>query len=129
MSGYLHEHVKAGDELDIAAPAGRFTFTGSEANSIVLIGGGVGITPLMSVIRYLTAHGWPGEIVLLYCFRQPQDFIFHEELEYLQRRNLNLRMIAAVTRRGQTPWIGLEVGDDSRTTGRACGSDVSSYLD
>jgi ferredoxin-NADP reductase len=121
--------VKAGDELDIAAPAGRFTFTGSEANSIVLIGGGVGITPLMSVIRYLTAHGWPGEIVLLYCFRQPQDFIFHEELEYLQRRNLNLRMIAAVTRRGQTPWIGLEVGDDSRTTGRACGSDGSSYLD
>jgi ferredoxin-NADP reductase len=108
MSGYLHERVKEGGELDIAAPAGRFTFTGTEANSIVLIGGGVGITPLMSVIRYLTAHGWPGEIVLLYSFRQPQDFIFHEELEYLQRRNPNLRVIAAVTRRGQTPWIGLE---------------------
>jgi ferredoxin-NADP reductase len=108
MSSYLHESVKEGDELEIAAPAGRFTFTGTEASSIVLIGGGVGITPLMSVIRYLTAHGWPGEIVLLYCFRQPQDFIFHEELEYLQRRNPNLRVIAAVTRRGQTPWIGLE---------------------
>jgi ferredoxin-NADP reductase len=108
MSGYLHERVKQGDELDIGAPAGRFTFTGTEANSIVLIGGGVGITPLMSVIRYLTAHGWPGEIMLLYCFRQPQDFIFREELEYLQRRNPNLRVIAAVTRRGQTPWLGLE---------------------
>ena len=108
MSGYLHERLKAGDELDVAAPAGRFTFTGTDANGIVLIGGGVGITPLMSVIRYLTAHGWPGEIVLLYCFRQPQDFIFHEELEYLQRRNPNLRVIAAVTRRGQTPWLGLE---------------------
>jgi len=108
MSGYLHEHVKEGYQLDIAAPAGRFTFIGTEANSIVLIGGGVGITPLMSVIRYLTAHGWPGEIVLLYCFRQPQDFIFRKELEYLQRRNRNLRVIAAATRRGQTPWIGLE---------------------
>lgn len=108
MSGYLLERVEKGDELDIAAPAGRFTFTGTEANSIVLIGGGVGITPLMSVIRYLTAHGWPGEIMLLYCFRQPQDFIFREELEYLQRRNSNLRVIAAATRRGQTPWLGLE---------------------
>lgn len=108
VSGYLHERVKQGDELDIAAPAGRFTFTGAEANSIVPIGGGVGITPLMSVIRYLTAHGWAGEIALLYCFRQPQDFIFREELEYLQRRNPNLRVIAAVTRRGQTPWLGLE---------------------
>ena len=108
MSGHLHERVKEGDQLDIAAPAGRFTFAGTEAKTIVLIGGGVGITPLMSVIRYLTAHGWPGEIVLLYCFRQPQDFIFREEFEYLQRRNPNLRVIAAVTRRGQTPWIGLE---------------------
>ena len=108
MSGHLHERVKEGDQLDIAAPAGRFTFAGTEAKTIVLIGGGVGITPLMSVIRYLTAHGWPGEIVLLYCFRQPQDFIFREEFEYLHRRNPNLRVIAAVTRRGQTPWIGLE---------------------
>ena len=108
FSGYLHQRVKEGEELDIAARAGRFTFTGTEANSILLIGGGVGITPLMSVIRYLTAHGWPGEIVLLYCFREPKDFIFREELEYLQRRNPNLRVIAAATRRGRTPWLGLE---------------------
>lgn len=108
MSGYLHQQVKAGNELEIAAPAGRFTFTGAEAKSIALIGGGVGITPLMSVIRYLTAHGWPGETMLLYCFRQPQDFIFREELQYLQERNSNLRVIAAVTRRGQMPWLGLE---------------------
>src|SRR5947209_10796497 len=47
MSGYLHERVKEGGELDIAAPAGRLTFTGTEAKSIVLIGGGVGITPLI----------------------------------------------------------------------------------
>ncbi len=108
VSGYLHEKVKDGDELQIAAPSGRFTFTGTEANSIVLIGGGVGITPLMSVVRYLTACGWPGEIDLLYCFREPRDFIFREELEYLQRRNPNLRVIAAATRRGQEPWIGLQ---------------------
>jgi len=108
VSGYLHDKVKEGDELQISAPSGRFTFTGIEANSIVLIGGGVGITPLMSVIRYLTARGWPNEIVLLYCFREPGDFIFREELEYLQQRNPNLRVIAAATRRGREPWIGLE---------------------
>ncbi len=108
MSGYLHEQVKEGDELEVDAPWGRFTFTGAEADSIVLIGGGVGITPLMSQIRYLTARGWPGEIVLLYCFREPADFIFREELEYLQRRNPNLRVVAAATRRGRMPWLGLE---------------------
>ena len=116
FSGYLHQRVKEGEELDIAAPAGRFTFTGTEANSILLIGGGVGITPLMSVIRYLTAHGWPGEIVLLYCFREPKDFIFREELEYLQRRNPNLRVIAAATRRGRTPWLGQKAGSRKKSS-------------
>src|SRR5262249_40139144 len=108
MSGHLHERVKERDELEVVAPAGRFTFTGVEANSIVLIGGGVGITPLMSGIRYLTAHAWPRGIILLYCFREPKDFIFREELEYLERRNPNLRVIVAATRRGRTPWLGLE---------------------
>ena len=61
-SRHLHDAVRVGDLLDVLAPAGRFTFTGAEADSIVLIAGGVGITPLMAKIRYLTDLGWPGNI-------------------------------------------------------------------
>ncbi len=107
VSGYLHDQVREGSELSITAPAGRFTFTGTEADSIVLIGGGVGITPLMSVIRYLTARGWRGDIWLLYCFREPRDFIFRQEIEYLQSRHPNLTVVVSATRRGQAPWVGL----------------------
>ena len=53
-SRHLHDAVREGSLLDVSAPAGRFTFTGTEAESIVLIAGGVGITPLMAKIRYLT---------------------------------------------------------------------------
>lgn len=106
VSRYLHDSIREGSEIRISAPYGRFSFTGSEAESIVLIGGGVGITPLMSVIRYLTDRSWPGEIVLFFCFRTPADFIFREELERLQRRHANLRVIATASKSEGTAWGG-----------------------
>jgi ferredoxin-NADP reductase len=106
VSGYLHDKVKEGDRLEVSAPFGSFTFTGKETDSIVLIGGGVGITPLMTVIRYLTDHGWPGDIFLLYSCRTSRDFIFREELEYLQRRYANLHVVATMTRAAGTEWMG-----------------------
>jgi ferredoxin-NADP reductase len=106
VSGYLHDQLKEGDRLEVSAPFGSFTFTGREADSIVLIGGGVGITPLMTAVRYLTDHGWPQDIFLLYSCRTSRDFIFREELEYLQRRYANLHVVASMTRAAGTEWMG-----------------------
>ena len=89
-SRHLHDAVRAGDLLDVLAPAGRFTFTGAEADSIVLIAGGVGITPLMAKIRYLTDVSWPGEIYLVFSVKTERDIIFRDELDALHRRHPNL---------------------------------------
>ena len=107
ISAFLHDRVKAGDLLDIAAASGRFTFTGEE-DGIVLIAGGVGITPMMSVIRYLTDVSFPGEIFLLYGARSTEDFIFRDELEHLQRRHENLHIAATMARAAGTAWMGPE---------------------
>jgi hypothetical protein len=64
FSRFLHDSIKEGDTLDVSGPNGKFTFSGSEAESIVLIAGGVGITPMMSVIRYLADIGWSKPIYL-----------------------------------------------------------------
>jgi ferredoxin-NADP reductase len=106
VSGYLHDKLQEGDQLEVTAPFGSFTFTGREAESIVLIGGGVGITPLMTVVRYLTDHGWPKDLFLLYSCRTSRDFIFREELEHLQRRYANLHVVASMTRAAGTEWMG-----------------------
>lgn len=108
VSKHLCEAIKAGDSLSIAAPSGAFTFDGSECDSVVLIGGGVGITPLMSALRYLTDRVWPGEIVLLYSCRTSSLFVFREELEFLQHRHANLKVIATMTRDPGTDWMGLQ---------------------
>jgi len=66
----------------------------------------VGITPMMSVTRYLTETRWPGKISLILSFRAPSDFIFREELEELKRRNPNLVTTVTMSNRGDETWSG-----------------------
>ena len=71
-----------------------------------MIGGGVGITPLMAKIRYLTDLGWPGEIYLVFAVKTEADIIFREELDYLRRRFPNLHVTVTLTRDEGTSWPG-----------------------
>jgi ferredoxin-NADP reductase len=108
VSQFLHDHVQVGDLLKVSAPYGSFTFMGLGEDSIVLVGGGVGITPLMSVLRYLTDRAWPGEIYFVYSARSTAEFVFRDELAYLQRRHPNLHVLATMTRSEGTDWMGPE---------------------
>ena len=108
VSCYLHDHVKVGDEVRVTGPFGSFTFTGSEADTIVLIAGGVGITPMMSVLRYLTDTAWPGEIFFLYGARSTAEFVFRDEIERLERRHPKLHVLATMQRSPGTVWLGPE---------------------
>ncbi|HXD01470.1 MAG TPA: ferric reductase-like transmembrane domain-containing protein [Verrucomicrobiae bacterium] len=105
-SGHLHEKLREGDIINVSAPAGRFTFDGSQSKSIVLIAGGVGITPLMSILRYLTDRSWQGDIHFLYCAKSPQDIIFRQELADLQKRFPNLHLHITLTRAEGADWNG-----------------------
>jgi ferredoxin-NADP reductase len=108
-SRFLHDSVVPGRVLQVRGPSGVFTFDGGNAESIVLIAGGVGITPMMCVIRYLTDMSWPGEIFLILAARNTDELIFREELEYLQRRHPKLHVVASVGARSEgSAWMGLE---------------------
>ncbi|WP_437656829.1 FAD-binding oxidoreductase [Sorangium sp. So ce1182] len=106
LSRHMHDVVKVGDELDISGPVGRFTFTGTEDDSVVLIAGGVGITPMMSIVRYLSDRCWPGQIYLVFLCRAPEEFIFRDELEALQRQNPRLQVTVTMSRAERTDWKG-----------------------
>ncbi len=103
VSGFLH-NVHEGDTLQTTGPSGSFTFLGDAANSIVLISGGVGITPMMSVVRYLTDRSWPGDMFFIFGCRGEQDVIYREELEYLQRRYPNLHLTITAMEVASADW-------------------------
>lgn len=107
FSRFLHDELRPGAALEAAGPQGVFTFTGSEASSLVLIGAGVGVTPLMSVLRYLTATKWPGKVALLFACRTPADYLFRKELAETARANPNFRLLVTMTKAGESEWAGL----------------------
>ncbi|ORJ61506.1 2Fe-2S iron-sulfur cluster-binding protein [Geothermobacter hydrogeniphilus] len=99
-SRYLHDVLKEGDTLEVQPPSGRFIFTGREAESIVLIGGGVGVTPMISVVRAMLDIGWGGELYFIYACRSPEEFIFADEMTLLKQRNPNLKSFIVVSEPG-----------------------------
>jgi len=106
VSRHINDLLKVGDQIEAGGPVGRFTFTGTEADSIVLIAGGVGITPMMSITRYLTERSWAGDIFFIYVCRAPIDFIFANEVAALARVNPKLRVVVTMSRPEETDWKG-----------------------
>lgn len=92
VSHYLHTQVHIGELLQFTAPSGKFTFTETHAESAVFIGGGVGLTPMMSATRYLTDRSWKGEIYFFFSCKDERSIIFRDELLYLQKRHSNLHV-------------------------------------
>ena len=105
-SRHLHETLREGSVLKVAAPSGRFVFAEGQAARCVLIAGGVGITPMMSTVRSLTDRSWPGEIYLLFSVRTLGDIVFRDELAYLQARFPNLHVRVTLTNDPGAAWDG-----------------------
>ncbi|MDE2600445.1 MAG: iron-sulfur cluster-binding domain-containing protein [Rhodocyclaceae bacterium] len=105
-SQFMHDQLQVGASLDVSGPHGGFVFTGEEAQRIVLIGGGVGVTPLMCVLRYLSDISWHGQIHFLYSVMTPQDLIYAHELELLAESHPQLHLTLLVTEAGHHPWRG-----------------------
>jgi ferredoxin-NADP reductase/DMSO/TMAO reductase YedYZ heme-binding membrane subunit len=106
-SHHLHAMLREGSVLEVSAPAGRFVFDGEGHDRVLLLAGGVGITPVMSMLRALTDRSWPGRIDLVFSVKTEADIIFREELDYLARRFPNLHVCVTLSREPtESAWSG-----------------------
>ncbi len=107
VSGHLLDHVRVGDALESAGPAGTFVHNPVfHGNALVYIAGGSGIAPFMSMIRETLDCGLDRDILLLYGNRAADDVIFHAELTRLASRFENFRYVPVLEERGalNPPW-------------------------
>ena len=107
VSRHIVDLLEPGDYVEAGGPVGTFTFIGDEADSIVLISAGVGVTPMVSIARYLTEISWPGEIYFVFSCKYPSDYMFADELNRLQNANPKLHLAVTVSRPKGTDWKGL----------------------
>ncbi|WP_054885600.1 pyridoxamine 5'-phosphate oxidase family protein [Pseudomonas sp. NBRC 111130] len=85
-SRFLHERVRAGDRLEVRLPMGSFILDSVSTRPVVLIGAGVGITPLIAMLRELLANGQARRIHLFHGARSLSDLPFQQELAELRQR-------------------------------------------
>ncbi|MDD2056647.1 PDR/VanB family oxidoreductase [Pseudomonas sp. GD03860] len=76
----LHSNVKAGDLLQISEPRNHFPVV-DQAQRHLLIGGGIGVTPMMAMLEHFEASG--AEYILYYCGETPERTAFKERLSSL----------------------------------------------
>lgn len=79
-SAFVHEQIRVGDVLPISAPRNHFPLS-PDAARVLLIAGGIGITPLLAMARQCVAQG--ADWALHYCARSPSRAAFLEELRAL----------------------------------------------
>lgn len=96
--------LEIGDWAQIDGPYGDFTFKG-EHPRIGMMTGGIGITPLRSIIKYCSDAGVKSQITLLYGNRSEENIVFREELDLLKEKNPNLRVVHTLSRPGDG-WSG-----------------------
>jgi glycine betaine catabolism B len=106
-SNWLHDNLKVGSQIEINAPTGKFTNFAHPSAKLFLISAGSGITPMMSMSRWICDTVSDVDIVFLHSARSPQDIIFRQELEMMSSRYPNFKLAIIVTRTtsGQ-PWYG-----------------------
>lgn len=85
MSPYLNKGIEVGEIVTILPPQGRFTFEPHIDNErkILLIGGGSGITPLLSILKSLVHHEPKSTAMVVYSNRDEESTMFKTELEEL----------------------------------------------
>lgn len=90
VSSWLHAHLKRGDVLRLGGPAGEFVLPEPAPKKLLLLSGGSGVTPVMSILRDLARRGGLHDVVFVHAARSAKDVIFRQELEELARRHPGL---------------------------------------
>jgi ferredoxin-NADP reductase len=82
VSPYLTGELRAGDQLELRGPIGRwFVWDTSDGGPLLLIAGGSGVVPLRAILRHRQRGGSEVPVRLLYSSRTLADVIYHHELD------------------------------------------------
>jgi len=101
----LIDDLEVGDTLSLDGPYGSFSFLG-EHDKVCMLSGGIGITPLRSMIKFCTDKKTSTDISLLYSNRNEDEIPFYDDLMPMQRANPRLVVNMPITNPSHA-WRGL----------------------
>ncbi len=114
-STYLHDQVRVGHLLDVAAPRGNFTLQPGD-NQVVLLSAGVGATPVLAMLHSLAAEISPREVWWLFGARNGEDHPFAEESRHMVKALPRGKGFIAYSRPGPQDHLGVDFDAAGRIT-------------
>ena len=100
VSPYLTEELRPGDKLELRGPiGGYFVWEAEQGGPLLLVGGGSGVVPLMSMLRHRATAAPAVQVRLLYSARSLDDVIYRQELE-------DFEVVYTLTRKQPEGWKG-----------------------
>ena len=107
VSSYLLGELRLGDQLELRGPiGGYFVWEARMGGPLLLVAGGSGIVPLMSMLRHREASGASVGARLVYSSRSWEDVIYRDELEGLSTGANGLQVFHTLTRSQPPGWTG-----------------------
>ncbi|HLO16653.1 MAG TPA: ferredoxin reductase [Anaerolineales bacterium] len=107
VSAYMHDVLIPGDRIEARGPiGGYFVWEATMDEPLLLIAGGSGVVPLMSMLRHRAAAGAKNPASLLYSSRSFDDIIYYNELEKLQAADNGPQVFHTLTRSQPPGWKG-----------------------
>lgn len=91
-SNFFHQSVQVGATIDVRAPAGTFLIDSLADEPVVLIGAGIGVTPLVSMLESIVHAGAPREVHVLFGFKNGSEYPFKDRMTALAKVNPNIRL-------------------------------------
>ncbi len=105
-SNHFHDRVRVGDILRVKAPGGHFFIDPNPNVPAVLIGGGIGITPMMSMLRWCLGQQPQRAVHLYYGLRNSREHAFKAQLEDMAVSHPELRLNIVYSRPAETDVLG-----------------------
>ena len=95
--------LNSGETVNLTGPFGSFVLN-EHAGEIIMLGGGIGITPFRSMIKYAGDKKLPIKITLLYSNRTPLDIVYRNEWHVFESANSNFRVVHTVSDSADSEW-------------------------
>jgi ferredoxin-NADP reductase len=123
MSGYISRQLKVGDLIELAVPSGKYLLPEASQQPIVLMAGGIGITPFMSLLESLP-DGSPMEISLFYSNRNSQTHAFRSRIVFHTARLPGLKVSNHYTSPLPSDILGRDFDSHDRITAAVVSEDL-----
>ena len=102
-SNFFHDSIEEGQILDVRAPGGHFFLDTTRSTPVVLIGGGIGLTPVLSMVNHIVETGYKRETWFFYGVQNGEDHAMKEHLQKIddEHDNINICVVYSRPREGE----------------------------